>query len=287
MQAINGSSVVVAWIRRRAERQGLDGVSQFVDVCDNARRLHELWNARFPHCPYLKFRAFLARVAEQHSALQRIDDWRTADAEWIAPIDDDDWHLPGLAEALETVPPEFVMACWPVHVAYLTTNPRLEIEPIHWITGPHSCGYAIRKWWLETLTPRQFALIRDDHRHVHRYVDFGGHKYLFLDQPFAQYVHTPASISSITSPEAASLNLATVEEYARLLVRCPPGVQEITQRLAAILPKLVTVPFSFSPGPASGIANYGLGYGMVWCSDTIEETGGYTDAKRRIRNPRQ
>lgn len=234
MQAINGSSVVVAWIRRRAERQGLDGVSHFVDAHDRAHRLHELWNARFPHCPYLEFRAFLARVAEQHAALQQIDDWTTANAEWVAPIDDDDWHLPGLAEALAAVPPEFVMACWPVHAAYLTANPRLEIEPIHWITGPHSCGYAVRKRWLATLTPRQLEMIRDDHRNVHRYVDFAGQKYLFLDRPFAQYVHTPASISSITSPEAASLNLATAEEYESLIPSCPRGIKEITERLASV-----------------------------------------------------
>lgn len=226
---------VVAWIRCRAERQGLAGVSHFVDAYDRVKRLHELWNARFSHCPYLEFRAFLAEIAEKHSAVPRVDDWRTAPAEWIAPIDDDDWHLPGLAEALEAVPVEFVMACWPVHIAYLTSRPRLEIEPIHWATGPHSCGYAIRKWWLETLTQRQLALIRDDHRHVHRYVDFAGQKYLFLGQPCAQYVHTPASISSIGSPEATRLNLATAEEYASIIAHCPPGVREIAQRLAALI----------------------------------------------------
>jgi len=225
--------IVTAWIRCRAEKQGLDGVAHYEDDYNWAKRLHELWNAQFPSCPYLTFRAFLADVAARHAApnIPRRDDWRTVNAEWIAPIDDDDWHLPGLAEALSSVPQEFVMACWPVRIANLTKNPSLYVEPIHWRTGPHSCGYAIRKWWLETLTPRQFALMRDDHRHVHRYVDFAGHKYLFLDQPFVQYLWTPASISSISSPDANELNIATREEYAVFVHHCPPGVKEVAEFL--------------------------------------------------------
>lgn len=226
--------VLLAWVRRRAERQGLAGVSGFADT-KRTGRLQELWNARFPKFPYLAFRAFLARIAETHSAVQRVDDWHDAQAEWIAPIDDDDWHLPGLTEALETVPAEFVMACWPVHIAYLTANPRLEIEPIDRIKGPHSCGYAVRKTWLETLTPRQLALIRDDHRHVHRYADFQGRKYLFLDQAFAQYALTPGSISSIASSDATALNLATAQKYASLLPFCPPGVRETALKLATLV----------------------------------------------------
>jgi len=228
--------IVTAWIRRRADRDGLAGVSHFVDKFEQVKRLHELWNARFPHCPYLEFRAFLSHVATQHAAqdIRRVDDWRDAEAEWIALIDDDDWHLPGLAEALATVPSDFVMACWPVNIADLTSSPRTYVEPIHWSRGPHSCGYAVRKWWLETLTPRQLALIRDDHRHVHRYVDFSGEKYLFLDQPFAQYVWTPASISSISSPDATELNITTRDKYGVFALHCPPGVKQIAQFLSTI-----------------------------------------------------
>lgn len=231
-----GKEIVIAWIRRRAEKQGLAGVSHWPDVYDRAKRLHELWDARFPGFPYLAFRRFLADVAETYAALDipRSDDWRQAEAEWVAPIDDDDWHLPGLAEALAAVPGDFVMACWPVKIANLTRNPTLYVEPIHWATGPHSCGYAVRKSWLETLTPRQFALMRDDHRHVHRYVDFSGEKYLFLVQPYAQYLFTPASISSISSPEARELNMATREEYENLIPSCPPGVKEVAEFLSTI-----------------------------------------------------
>ena len=246
--------IVTAWIRCRAE-QGLAGVSHFEDAYNRAKRLHELWNARFPTCPYLEFRKFLADVARRETALPSVDDWRDAEAEWVAPIDDDDWHLPGLAEALSSVPQEFVMTCWPVRIANLTQSPTVDVEPSHWGIGPHACGFAIRKWWLETLTPRQLALIRDAHRHVHRYVDFVGRKYLFFDQPFAQYVFTPASISSIPSPDAAELNIATAQDYAAIAADCPPGVQEVALTLATLL-----------------------------CQ---EETGGYTDAKRRIRNPHQ
>jgi len=225
--------VVTAWIRRRAEKQGLAGVSHFADAYDRVKRLHELWNARFPTCPYLEFRKFLADVARGHTALPSVDDWRTANAEWIAPIDDDDWHLPGLSEALARVPGEFVMACWHVRIANLTKNPSLYVEPIHWIHGPHSCGYAVRKAWLASLTPRQITLLRDDHRHVHRYVDFSGEKYLFLDQPYAQYVFTPASISSISCPDANELNIATPEEYAN--IKFPPGVDTIRNKLLELL----------------------------------------------------
>jgi len=228
--------IVTAWIRRRAERDGLAGVSHFVDAHDRAKRLHELWNARFPHCPYIDFRRMLARIAEEHAApdIPRLDNWRDADAEWVAPIDDDDWHLAGLADALAQIPADFVMVCWPVKIANLTRNPTLYVEPIHWATGPHSCGYAVRKSWLETLTPRQFALMRDDHRHVHRYVDFSGHKYLFLDQPYAQYVFTPASISSIPDHKTTALNIATAQAYAAIAADCPPGVQEVALTLATL-----------------------------------------------------
>ncbi len=228
--------IVTAWIRRRAEKQGLAGVLHFADHYDRAKRLHELWNARFPDCSYLEFRTFLASVARANTTLPTVDDWTVASSEWIAPIDDDDWHLPGLSEALARVPREFVMACWPVRIANLTKNPSLYVEPIHWATGPHSCGYAVRKWWLETMTPRQLALIRDDHRNVHRYVDFAGHKYLFLDQPFAQYLWTPASISSISSPDANDLNMATREEYAVFVHHCPPGVKEVAEFLRRLSP---------------------------------------------------
>lgn len=232
-----GKRIVTAWIRRRAERDGLAGVSHFADVYARVKRLHDLWNASFPTFPYLAFRAFLADVAETYAALDipRSDDWRQAEAEWVAPIDDDDWHLPGLAEALAAVPGDFVMACWPVKIANLTRNPTLYVEPIHWATGPHSCGYAVRKSWLETLTPRQFALMRDDHRHVHRYVDFSGHKYLFLDQPYAQYVFTPASISSIPDANAPALNIATAADYLAIAHTLPNGPREI----AAILANLI------------------------------------------------
>jgi len=227
--------IVTAWIRRRAEKQGLDGVAHYEDAYDRVKRLHELWNARFPDCSYLEFRRFLSHTANANTTLPTVDDWTVASSEWIAPIDDDDWHLPGLAEALATVPSDFVMACWPVNVANLTSSPRIEVEPIHWQTGPHSCGYAVRKRWLETLTPRQLALIRDDHRHVHRYVDFAGHKYLFLDQPFAQYVFTPASISSIPDHKTTALNIATAQAYAAIAADCPPGVQEVALTLATLL----------------------------------------------------
>ncbi len=230
--------IVTAWIRRRAEKQGLAGVLHYADRYDRAKRLHELWNARFPDCSYLEFRTFLASVARANTTLPTVDDWTVASSEWVAPIDDDDWHLPGLSEALAAVPSDFVMTCWPVRIANLTKNPSLYVEPIHWATGPHSCGYAVRKWWLETLTPRQLALMRDDHRHVHRYVDFSGHKYLFLDQPFAQYLWTPASISSISSPDANDLNMATREEYAVFvhLHHCPPGVKEVAEFLRRLSP---------------------------------------------------
>ena len=227
----------IAWIRRRAERDGLNGVSHFVDAYDRAKHLHDLWNARFPACPYHQFRRMLAHIAEEHAApdIPRLDNWRDADAEWVLPIDDDDWHLAGLADALAQIPADFVMVCWPILYANLTSTPSLYVEPIHFITGPHSCGYAVRKSWLESLTPRQFALIRDDHRNVHRYVDFVGRKYLFFDQPFAQYVFTPASISSIPNPDAAELNIATAQDYAAIAADCPPGVQEVALTLATLL----------------------------------------------------
>ena len=227
---------VVAWIRRRVERQGLAGVSHFVDVRDRAKRLHELWNARFPHCPYIDFRRLLARIAQKNAAadIPRMDHWENADAEWVAPIDDDDWHLPSLCEALANVPPDFVMACWSVNVANLTAHPNIYVEPISWQLGPHSCGYAVRRSFLEGLTPRQLALIRDDHRHVHRYVDFSGNKYFFLEGVFGQYVWTPASISSITET-ADKLNLADPAAYAAILPHCPPGVAETVKLLIGLV----------------------------------------------------
>ena len=89
------------------------------------------------------------------------------------------------------------------------------------------------------MTNEQYAVLtdelRDDHRHVHRYVDFAGQKYLFLGQPCAQYVHTPASISSIGSPEATRLNLATAEEYASIIAHCPPGVAETVKLLIGLV----------------------------------------------------
>lgn len=230
----NGKQIVTAWIRRRANRQGPDGVSHFADAYERVKRLYELWDARFPDYPYLEFRTFLANVARANTVLPTVDDWTMASSEWIAPIDDDDWHLPGLADALALVPNDFVMACWPVIIANLTRDPCIYIEPIHWGTGPHSCGYAVRKKWLESLSPRQVTLIRDDHRHVHRYVDFSGEKYLFLDKPFGQYVFTPASISSIPSADAEELNIATRDEYATFAIDCPPGVKEVAEFLATI-----------------------------------------------------
>lgn len=230
-----GKHVVIAWVRRRAARDGLNGVSHYVDAFERTKRLHALWNARFPHCPYLTFRRHLSEIAASNTLIPTVDDPHDAQTEWIAPIDDDDWHLPGLAEALAAVPGDFVMACWPVKIANLTRNPTLYVEPIHWATGPHSCGYAVRKWWLETLSPRQLALIRDDHRHVHRYVDFAGHKYLLLDHPFAQYVFTPASISSIPDHKTTALNIATAQAYAAIAADCPPGVQEVALTLKQVL----------------------------------------------------
>jgi len=64
-------------------------------------------------------------------------------------------------------------------------------------------------------------------------VDFSGEKYLFLDQPYAQYVFTPASISSISSPDANELNIATPEEYAN--IKFPPGVDAIRNKLLELL----------------------------------------------------
>jgi len=163
----------------------------------------------------------LSDVAAANTALPTVNDWRAANSEWIAPIDEDDWHLPGLVQALAAVSRECVLVCWPVYVARLIRHPCFFVAEPTLKHGPHSCGYAVRKWWLETLSPRQLALIRDDHGNVHRYVDFAGHKYLFLDHPFAQYVFTPASISSIPDHKTTALNIATAQAYAAIAADCP------------------------------------------------------------------
>lgn len=227
-------TIVTAVVRRRAAR---DGVSALVGYADPLRvmHLHTLWERCFPSYPYPMFRAFLAAIADSQSSIPRIDDGMGANAEWLAFVDDDDWHLPGLAEALENVPPEFVMACWPVRIARLTRNPGLELEALSVSRGPHTCGYAVQRDWFGRLTPRQQALIRDDHRHAHRYVDFAGWKYITLDGCFGQYVYSPASITSIAGLEASGLNLARAEEYEAMMDRWPPGVREVARRLIELL----------------------------------------------------
>lgn len=79
-----------------------------------------------------------------------------------------------------------------------------------------SPGYAIRKSWLESLSPTQLQLIRDDHYNVHRYAHFSGEKYLFLPQAYGQWTRTPASLSCYLDDDINAIDIATIEEYRNL-----------------------------------------------------------------------
>ena len=243
--------IVTGWLRRSYLADGTNGYACDPGAYEQAKTIIRLWNQTFPEFSYRDFRKFLTEVASSQNAISLVRDWKETQAEWVIPIDDDDWILAGIEQALANVPEEFVLVGWSVQVANLLQEPGLFIEKVHWQTGPHSCGYAMRKWWLETLTQRQLALIRDDHRHVHRYVDFAGRKYLFFENRcLAQYVWTPASVSSIKSPEATRLSFATAEKYHRFAEQCESqgyaAVARIARKLAELAHKKLreNVPFS-------------------------------------------
>jgi hypothetical protein len=230
MQDLVMNAIVVGWIRRR-HTSGLAGLREWPDKIPRLKRLIDLWDVTFGPGSYREFRTILAQIADEQSAIPRIDDWRTITAEWLAPVDDDDWHLPGLADALAHVPDEYSMVCWSVHVADLTEAAIFYTEDINYQRGPQTCGYAIRRSILPTLTDRQLHLIRDDHRNAHRYIDFLGSRYLCLPEVFGQYVRTPASISSIATETAKRLSVATVEQYNRLISQIPQVCSSAMQRV--------------------------------------------------------
>lgn len=235
MSVANDSCQVAAWVRRR-HTMGMNGLNDIADTKPRAQHLRQLWQEQFPNYSYDDFRAFLSRIADAHSSIPRVDNWQDSQAEWIAPVDDDDWHLPGLADALTGISSEFMMVCWPVEVADLTSTAQIYVEPISWQLGPQTCGYAVHRSFLKNLTPRQLNLIRDDHRNAHRYVDWSGYQYLFLNGVFGVYARTPASISSIKET-SAKLNFATVEKYFDLLTlpECRPGVDKIIKQLINLI----------------------------------------------------
>ena len=244
--------IVTGWLRRSYLADGTNGFSCDPAAYERAKTIIRLWNQTFPEFSYRDFRKFLTEVASSQNAISLVRDWKETQAEWVIPIDDDDWILDGIEQALANVPEEFVLVGWSVQVANLLQEPGLFIDKVHWQTGPHSCGYAIRRSFLETLTPEQLRLIRDDHRNVHRYVHFVDRKYLFHENRcLAQYVWTPASVSSITSPEATRLSFATAEKYHRFTEQCESqgntAVARIAGKLAELARKLELMPQQPTP----------------------------------------
>ena len=235
--------IVEGWLRRSYILDGHEGIRDEPAAYKRAETIIWLWNQHFPECSYYDFRKFLAEIASSQNAITLVRDWRKSDAEWIIPIDDDDWILDGIEQALANVPEEFVLVGWSVQMANLLQAPRLSIDKVHWQTGPLSCGYAIRRSFLETLTPEQLSLIRDDHRNVHRYVHFSGRKYLFHpDKCFAQCIWTPASTSSIPSPDVKTLSFSTADKYLCFAKQCESqglhAVAKIAYKLAELAKKL-------------------------------------------------
>lgn len=233
--------IVTGWLRRSYLTDGINGFSCDSDAQERAKTIIRLWNQTFPEFSYCDFRKFLAEIASSQNAITLVRDWRKSDAEWIIPIDDDDWILEGIEQILTNVPEEFVLVGWSVQVANLLQEPGLFIDRVHWQTGPRSCGYAIRRSFLETLTPEQLMLIRDDHLNVHRYVHFAGRKYLFFENRcLAQYVWTPASVSSIKSPEATRLSFAPAEKYHHFAEQCESQGYAAVARIARKLAELAS-----------------------------------------------
>lgn len=231
--------IVTGWLRRSYLTDGINGFSCDSDAQELAKTIIRLWNQTFPEFSYRDFRKFLTEVASSQNAISLVRDWKETQAEWVIPIDDDDWILDGIEQALADVPDEFVLVGWSVQVANLLQEPGLFIDKVHWQTGPHSCGYAIQRSFLETLTPEQLRLIRDDHRNVHRYVHFSGRKYLFHpDKCFAQYIWTPASTSSIPSPDVKTLSFSTADKYLCFAKQCEfqglHAVAKIAYKLAEL-----------------------------------------------------
>jgi len=231
--------IVTGWLRRSYLTDGINGFSCDSDAQERAKTIIRLWNQTFPEFSYRDFRKFLTEVASSQNAISLVRDWKETQAEWVIPIDDDDWILDGIEQALADVPDEFVLVGWSVQVANLLQEPGLFIDKVHWQTGPHSCGYAIQRSFLETLTPEQLRLIRDDHRNVHRYVHFSGRKYLFHpDKCFAQYIWTPASTSSIPSPDVKTLSFSTADKYLCFAKQCEfqglHAVAKIAYKLAEL-----------------------------------------------------
>jgi len=218
---------VISYVRKNS----LKGIENLLGYTDDAvilsvKRLIENWNNRFGKDSWFRYRADLQKIALNYSAFQRTESWQDIGSEWVAPIDDDDWHLDAVTFAIDMAGTEFDCVIWRTITYDLTKNCYVSTDDPNYIRGANTSGYAVRRSVLENLTPEQQQLILNDHYNVHRYIHFIGRKYLIV--PFCGGVHliTPASITAAKDHDG-DISLSTVDCYKSLLPRAVIGVDEV------------------------------------------------------------
>lgn len=229
---------IVSYVRSNSNN-GLDGLKGAFDDATilNVKKLIDNWNARFGDGSYQKYRHRLQEVARSQSDLPRVDDWRSVEAEWIAPVDDDDWHLEGVTPALDIAADKFDCVLWSVVIYDLTESCFMARHQPDFMRGAHTSGYAVRKSFLEQLTEEQQNLILHDHFNAHRYVHFAGKKYLVTAFCGGVHVITPASITAAIGHNG-ELSFATIEKYEELLQRTVFGVDMIVRETMNLIDAL-------------------------------------------------
>ncbi|WP_347245390.1 hypothetical protein [Thermogutta sp.] len=224
---------IVSVIRRSAATQGLDGVP-WPRERECVAQMQRAWDEWFGSGSYTEFRRFLYEISGATTAVTRVTSLDEAKAEWIAFIDDDDWLFASVHDLIQDVPDDVMLVAWPVEIAVLTSELRREVEPVTVRRGPHSCGYAVRRRFLDKLTPEQLDLVRDDHRHVHRYVHFSGFRYLFRELVGACYILSPASITVAISEIPFEKRFALPDAYQRCAENWPHPLNAIARRLVEL-----------------------------------------------------
>lgn len=196
-------------------RQGQFRDSHFV-LRHKTKNLVADWNRQNPHCQFYDYRAFLHDLARKSweatgagvvlNHLEpdfdaSMDDElieKLGSADWIVPIDDDDWLSPDLASRLSEIDPRKQgVVTWPSMIVHIDGPHVFAEETRTYLASDNqtiiSCSYAISGAILPDIGAEQAKAILIAHDQA-RYamIWFGARK---LDQPMALHLRHGAAAS--------------------------------------------------------------------------------------------
>lgn len=182
-----------------------------IELQDQMLAYMRAWDAIFAPS-FLEIRKLLAENADRHTAYPPDD----GQSEWLLVRDDDDIHLP-VSEQYFDQPADVVLVGFSSELYVLLPGVRSFTYEVNYRQGPWSNGYAIRRWFFNSLTPEQRRLMLGDHAKVHAYVHFVGYRYVLYPEIICGLglVH-PASMTAMQNfaPEKAAVKPDVLTRFA-------------------------------------------------------------------------